>query len=64
MQINIRKSAIKDLRKIAAEKKEIIHSKELALNYSFSAKQLKNIKKVIEEHYNEFINEWNAHFNY
>ncbi|MEA2103572.1 MAG: DUF4160 domain-containing protein [Candidatus Cloacimonadota bacterium] len=37
---------------------------ELAVNHSFSAKQLKHIKKVIEEHYNEFINEWNAHFIY
>ena len=35
---------------------------ELAVNYSFSQKELNKIIKVIEEHYDEFINEWNKHF--
>ena len=35
---------------------------ELAKNYSYFLKELKEIKKVIKENYNEFINEWNRHF--
>ncbi len=35
---------------------------ELSKNYSYSSKDLKEIKKVIKENYNEFINEWNNHF--
>ena len=43
MKINIRKSAIKDLKKIAKEKREIIHSKILRLA---EFPNLPNIKKL------------------
>lgn len=35
---------------------------ELAKNYRYSRKQLKNIEKLIEEHYHEIINAWERHF--
>ena len=35
---------------------------KIAKNYAYSSKELKEIEAVIEEHYNEFINEWGRHF--
>ena len=35
----------------------------LANNYGFSAKELKKIQKVIEEHKNEIEKSWKKHFN-
>jgi hypothetical protein len=35
---------------------------ELAKNYHYSAKQLKEIKPLIEGHYNELISAWQQHF--
>lgn len=35
---------------------------ELAKNYRYNRKQLKEIEKLIEEHQNEFINAWQEHF--
>jgi diadenosine tetraphosphate (Ap4A) HIT family hydrolase len=35
---------------------------DLAKNYNYSAKQLKEIESVIKKHYDEFINEWKKHF--
>ena len=35
---------------------------ELAKNYRYSGKQLKNIEKLIEEHYHEIISAWKEHF--
>ena len=43
MKINIRKSAIKDLNKIAKEKREVIHSKIFELT---EFPNLSNIKKL------------------
>ena len=34
----------------------------LAKSYHYSAKQLKEIESVIQEHYDEFIDEWKRHF--
>jgi len=36
---------------------------ELAKNYHFSRKQLKNIESLIEDHFNELISAWQEHFN-
>ena len=36
---------------------------ELAMNYGFSRKEIKEIEALIEERYNEFVNAWNRHFN-
>jgi len=36
---------------------------ELAKSCYYRQKDLKEIEYVIREHYNEFINEWNRHFN-
>jgi len=35
---------------------------ELAKNYNYSRKQLKNIETLIEEHYNELTSAWQQHF--
>ncbi len=35
---------------------------ELAKNYHYSRKQLKNVEKLIEEHYDELIGAWQEHF--
>jgi len=35
---------------------------ELANNYGFSSRELKLIEKIIEEHYNEFVNAWKRFF--
>jgi len=35
---------------------------ELAKNYRFTRRQLKEIESIIEEHYNELINAWQYHF--
>jgi len=35
---------------------------ELAKNYGFSRKQLKEIESLIEVHYNELISAWRKHF--
>lgn len=35
---------------------------EPAQNYRYSRKQLKNIEKLIEEHYHETITAWKKHF--
>ncbi len=35
---------------------------ELAKNYSYSKKQLKEIKSLTEVHYNELISAWQRHF--
>ena len=35
---------------------------ELAKNYGFGRKQLKEIESLIEVHYNELINAWRKHF--
>lgn len=36
---------------------------ELAMNYGFSRKEIKEVEVLIEERYNEFVNEWHRHFN-
>ncbi len=35
---------------------------ELAKNYKLSRKELKEIEKIIEEYYDEFINGWEEYF--
>ena len=35
---------------------------ELAQNYRYSRKRLKEIEQLIEEHHHELINAWNQHF--
>jgi len=35
---------------------------ELATNYKLSQVQLKQIEKLIEEHYDDFRNAWNNYF--
>ena len=35
---------------------------ELAKNYNYSRKQLKNIESIVESHYNELISAWQQHF--
>jgi diadenosine tetraphosphate (Ap4A) HIT family hydrolase len=35
---------------------------ELAKNYRYTRKQLKDIEKLIEEHRNELISAWERHF--
>ena len=35
---------------------------ELAKNYHFSRKQVKQIETIIEVHYNELISAWQKHF--
>lgn len=35
---------------------------ELARNYRYTRRQLKDIETVIEEHYHEFISAWQQHF--
>ena len=35
---------------------------ELAKNYRFSRKQIKQIETIIEVHYNELISAWQKHF--
>ncbi len=35
---------------------------ELARNYHYSREQLKNVEKLIEEHYDELIGAWQEHF--
>lgn len=35
---------------------------ELAKNYRYSSKRLKNIEKLIEEHYHEIVSAWEEHF--
>ena len=35
---------------------------ELAKNYRYSRKQLKNIEQLIEEHYHEIVSAWKEHF--
>jgi len=35
---------------------------ELAKNYKFSRRQLKEIESLIEVHYNELIGAWRKHF--
>ncbi len=35
---------------------------ELAKNYHYSRKQLKNVESLIEDHYNELISAWKQHF--
>ncbi len=35
---------------------------ELARNYNFSRKQLKEIEIIVEEHYDEFISAWKQYF--
>lgn len=36
---------------------------ELAKNYQFSRKQLREIESLVEDHYDEIINTWRQHFN-
>jgi len=31
--------------------------------YLLSSSELKDIQKIVEDHKNDFINEWNKHFN-
>ena len=35
---------------------------ELAKNYQYSRKQLKEIESLLEGHYNELISAWQQHF--
>jgi len=35
---------------------------ELATNYHFSRKQLKELELLIEIHYDELVNSWKRHF--
>ncbi len=35
---------------------------ELAKNYSYSRKQLKDIEALVEAHYNEIVSAWKQHF--
>ncbi|MBL7004503.1 MAG: DUF4160 domain-containing protein [Gammaproteobacteria bacterium] len=35
---------------------------ELAKNYRYSKKQLKQIESLIEVHYNELVSTWQQHF--
>lgn len=35
---------------------------ELAKNYSYTRKQLKEIESLVEVHYNELISAWKKHF--
>ena len=35
---------------------------ELARNYNFSRRQLKEIEIIVEEHYDEFIGAWKQYF--
>ena len=35
---------------------------ELAKNYQYSRKQLKEIENLVEQHYNELIGAWQQHF--
>ena len=35
---------------------------ELARNYQYSRKQLKNIENLIEEHHHDLISAWKRHF--
>ena len=35
---------------------------ELAKNYRLSHAQLKEVERIIEEHYDELTSAWNAHF--
>ena len=35
---------------------------ELAKNYRYSSKHLKQIEKLIEEHYHEIVSAWKRHF--
>ena len=35
---------------------------ELAKNYRYSAKQIKEIQTLIEEHYDELVRAWQKHF--
>ncbi len=35
---------------------------ELSKNHHYSRKQLKEIERLVEEHYNELISAWNKHF--
>lgn len=35
---------------------------ELARNYRYSRKQVKQIESIIEVHYNELISAWRKHF--
>ncbi|WP_084319215.1 DUF4160 domain-containing protein [Deferrisoma camini] len=35
---------------------------ELAKNYRFTRKQLKEIESIIEDHYDELSNAWQKHF--
>ena len=35
---------------------------ELAKNYRLSKNQLKEIEKIIEEHYEDFVEAWEEHF--
>lgn len=35
---------------------------EIAKNYHYSTKQLKQIESMIEVHYNELISAWKQHF--
>jgi hypothetical protein len=35
---------------------------ELAKNYKLSRRELNEIEKIIEEHYDEFIKAWEEHF--
>ena len=35
---------------------------ELAKNYNYSRKRLKEIESLVEVHYNELIREWKKHF--
>ncbi len=36
---------------------------ELAKNYRLSNHSLKEVEKIIKEHYNELTNAWRTHFN-
>ena len=36
---------------------------ELAKNYNFTRHQLKDIEKIIEEHYDNITKAWDEHFN-
>ena len=35
---------------------------ELAKNYKLSRKELNEVEKIIEEHYEEFVKAWEEHF--
>ena len=35
---------------------------ELAKNYRLSSVQLREIERIIEEHYDQLVNAWRAHF--